>query len=466
MTSTATETELLVGFTHPKSKNANGKEILDLSFQKGTLTLFKGMEYIQDLRGFDDFVPGPPRPISRRFFEVLAAPLPPLSSSVVEADEKVYETYCRKKPYIYFFEPRSFKIRPDDLALVSDSLEGITIAKGRHGEMDLPSLQSCTQLTTFEKLSPTDGPDVRNTFTYGLPKMPPSLTNLSLSCCEDSEAHPIRLKTSLARVDRLVELKLHCLDLRQLLYGMRCFRTLQRLELLGVSCKQPSNSVVSKSFWESCESLKSIIITGRGRDGFSDRVPPVTTFPVEIRKDTHLPRSLVSLVIRDMPLDLPDTLSGCSNLQNLEATRCGLTSVPWGLSKLRKLAIIRLTCNNLQPEGVMPLIDCTCKSMSLAGNDALARAGLSLNANIKAQLAGNWKKPPRTSAAAPKQATSRKMVAECVVCLENEVSRLFQPCGHLCVCEGCCSNLETCPICRAKIKGTCKVFMPCIHAMP
>jgi len=51
----------------------------------------------------------------------------------------------------------------------------------------------------------------------------------------------------------------------------------------------------------------------------------------------------------------------------------------------------------------------------------------------------------------------------CVVCLDSTRSHLFSPCNHLCVCEGCDSeiikNKSSCPICRQKIIGSVKVFM-------
>ena len=38
-------------------------------------------------------------------------------------------------------------------------------------------------------------------------------------------------------------------------------------------------------------------------------------------------------------------------------------------------------------------------------------------------------------------------VAECVVCWEKPVQVAVVPCGHVCVCLGCSSELKICPMC-------------------
>jgi len=55
------------------------------------------------------------------------------------------------------------------------------------------------------------------------------------------------------------------------------------------------------------------------------------------------------------------------------------------------------------------------------------------------------------------------VAAECVVCLEEDSSYAFIPCGHRCVCESCAKNLyettKECPLCRSKIQQTMKIFI-------
>ena len=45
-------------------------------------------------------------------------------------------------------------------------------------------------------------------------------------------------------------------------------------------------------------------------------------------------------------------------------------------------------------------------------------------------------------------------VNECVICLSEEPSLVFVPCGHVCCCSGCFSQLKNeikCPLCRRKV---------------
>jgi hypothetical protein len=52
--------------------------------------------------------------------------------------------------------------------------------------------------------------------------------------------------------------------------------------------------------------------------------------------------------------------------------------------------------------------------------------------------------------------TSRN--AECVVCLSAESIIAMMPCGHRCACEECSLGLKHCPLCRADVNGTVKIF--------
>lgn len=47
----------------------------------------------------------------------------------------------------------------------------------------------------------------------------------------------------------------------------------------------------------------------------------------------------------------------------------------------------------------------------------------------------------------------------CKVCMDNQVSIVFVPCGHLVVCLECAPSLTQCPICRTPIRGTVRTFM-------
>ncbi|CAG9326302.1 MUL1 [Blepharisma stoltei] len=48
----------------------------------------------------------------------------------------------------------------------------------------------------------------------------------------------------------------------------------------------------------------------------------------------------------------------------------------------------------------------------------------------------------------------------CVICLENPRDTLIEPCKHLCVCRVCCDSLNQCPVCRAGIQNTIRIYYP------
>ncbi|KAI0216724.1 Baculoviral IAP repeat-containing protein 2, partial [Lamellibrachia satsuma] len=47
----------------------------------------------------------------------------------------------------------------------------------------------------------------------------------------------------------------------------------------------------------------------------------------------------------------------------------------------------------------------------------------------------------------------------CKICMDDEAKILFLPCGHLCSCAKCAPALRNCPICRALIRGTVRVYL-------
>ncbi|KAK2179127.1 hypothetical protein NP493_511g00010 [Ridgeia piscesae] len=49
---------------------------------------------------------------------------------------------------------------------------------------------------------------------------------------------------------------------------------------------------------------------------------------------------------------------------------------------------------------------------------------------------------------------------QCKICMDDEAQILFLPCGHLCSCAKCAPALRNCPICRALIRGTVRVYLP------
>ncbi|KAE8574425.1 hypothetical protein XENTR_v10003421 [Xenopus tropicalis] len=64
--------------------------------------------------------------------------------------------------------------------------------------------------------------------------------------------------------------------------------------------------------------------------------------------------------------------------------------------------------------------------------------------------------PPLSTEEQLRQLKEERM---CKVCMDNDVSMVFVPCGHLVVCTECAPNLRHCPICRAAIRGSVRAFM-------
>jgi hypothetical protein len=70
----------------------------------------------------------------------------------------------------------------------------------------------------------------------------------------------------------------------------------------------------------------------------------------------------------------------------------------------------------------------------------------------------------RTVAIEKKKAEEKIMEdpSVCVVCMDEKADCCLKPCGHLCLCQTCAIEIhtrrETCPICRACIQETLKVY--------
>ncbi len=48
----------------------------------------------------------------------------------------------------------------------------------------------------------------------------------------------------------------------------------------------------------------------------------------------------------------------------------------------------------------------------------------------------------------------------CVVCWENLLQVALVPCGHVCVCNSCSSDLDVCPMCRGDAVMKLELFFP------
>ncbi|XP_048849944.1 E3 ubiquitin-protein ligase MYLIP-A [Brienomyrus brachyistius] len=48
----------------------------------------------------------------------------------------------------------------------------------------------------------------------------------------------------------------------------------------------------------------------------------------------------------------------------------------------------------------------------------------------------------------------------CTLCCEGETDTAFCPCGHMVCCQGCAIQLQSCPVCRARVERVQHVYLP------
>lgn len=69
------------------------------------------------------------------------------------------------------------------------------------------------------------------------------------------------------------------------------------------------------------------------------------------------------------------------------------------------------------------------------------------------------------SSPSPKKDSSQGISLECVICCSAPKSAAFIPCGHVACCEECANSLQKkskrsdCPICRAPIQSSIRIFI-------
>ena len=52
-----------------------------------------------------------------------------------------------------------------------------------------------------------------------------------------------------------------------------------------------------------------------------------------------------------------------------------------------------------------------------------------------------------------------KEIIQCKICLDNDKSVYFYPCGHLVTCSDCARSIQECPICRKQIRKKQPVYL-------
>ncbi|OTF82568.1 cytochrome b-c1 complex subunit Rieske, mitochondrial-like protein [Euroglyphus maynei] len=48
----------------------------------------------------------------------------------------------------------------------------------------------------------------------------------------------------------------------------------------------------------------------------------------------------------------------------------------------------------------------------------------------------------------------------CIICLDNHITRAILPCRHACVCSNCFDQINTCPLCRSPIQNFIMINQP------
>ena len=70
--------------------------------------------------------------------------------------------------------------------------------------------------------------------------------------------------------------------------------------------------------------------------------------------------------------------------------------------------------------------------------------------------------PSLSSEGATTTTTTRTAMAvgECLVCMDCDATHALVPCGHIVACAACIGALRECPLCRASVDSTLKIFLP------
>ena len=46
----------------------------------------------------------------------------------------------------------------------------------------------------------------------------------------------------------------------------------------------------------------------------------------------------------------------------------------------------------------------------------------------------------------------------CIICMDEEISQVFLPCGHAICCKNCINNIQKCPACRANVQNSVMLY--------
>lgn len=81
------------------------------------------------------------------------------------------------------------------------------------------------------------------------------------------------------------------------------------------------------------------------------------------------------------------------------------------------------------------------RAQTLPDNATIAGACPEVIDEIKGKKKKRWKRP------------------SCVICLEHQQETALDPCGHICLCQGCTAAVKECPVCRRPIQKVLRIYI-------
>jgi len=114
--------------------------------------------------------------------------------------------------------------------------------------------------------------------------------------------------------------------------------------------------------------------------------------------------------------------------------------------------------NLVEHHKVKSYVDSLRKAMTSAGATPMGTAVPPQDVPMGVAVDGGAQHSSRRDSTAESPAST-----ECVVCLSAAPTHAFVPCGHRCVCNACGNAIsqgsQSCPICRAHVSSTLRVFL-------
>jgi hypothetical protein len=73
-------------------------------------------------------------------------------------------------------------------------------------------------------------------------------------------------------------------------------------------------------------------------------------------------------------------------------------------------------------------------------------------------LLKSWKSAQGRNLKLKRELQNEKDLRICKICMDEEISHVFLPCGHAIGCKNCINNIQKCPICRTNVYNSVKLY--------